>query len=133
MGLANGFTLIEVMMASLVFLSGLAAVLTMQEAAARTRMRGSRLSTARIIAANLEDLSQVLAPAQLQELAQGPARYYDGAGVPLADATQAIYTLTPSVQGQTNTLKLLRLHLAWTYPGTTRQTFLDTDVQVRLP
>ena len=131
----RGFTLIEVMIASVFFAISITAIFTLNARASKTMIESRNYDRATSLILNMSELVQVLAPAQVQTLlATSNGKGYDINGNPLKNSSKnAFYTMNMSIIASSGTYKHLMFKVTWTDPGTTKPHVVTSEALVNLP
>ena len=131
----RGFTLIEVMVASVFFVISLAAIFTLHVNASGMMVRAKGFDAATSILLNMSELIQVLAPQDVQTLlTTANGKGYDRNGIPLPKGSSgAFYTLNTSLIPGSGTYKHLTLKVSWKESGSASPHAITTDTLVNLP
>lgn len=117
----RGFTLIEVLVASAVFLAGFLGVTALQTQSARQLAAAGHKERATQIASSLVDLGRLLPTHDLLALGASTQLGYSIDGLALASSLGAFYTATVIVQTVPNDkVYNYKTEVRWTEPGAGR-------------
>ena len=129
---ARGFTLIELMLATAIFISGVAAILGLHLNATQIIARARNYDRATSLLLDAGELLQVLTPEQLQLVAAAWANQgYSATGelVPVAGG-QVFYTMAASTLQVNGSLGHLTITISWQDPGVATTRTITSDALV---
>jgi len=110
-----GFTLVEVMCATVILIAGMASIYTAETASARTYASARHLSLATMLGSNMLEMSKILPPSDLLAMAQSSfSQDYDEKGNVLKQKSKAsFYNLTMSTVSSTPTSLTILVTVSW--------------------
>lgn len=131
----SGFTLIEVMIASIFFVIVTGAIYQLQVAGSINIARAQTYEKATSLLMDIQELIQVLSPQQIQSLlSTANTIAYDRQGqVTQASSPTAFFTLSASIIPSSDTYKHMAVTMSWQDVGLAGVRQIVTDTLVTLP